>query len=708
MKLAVLLMGAMTVGCAVEVSSAAVRGGGKGAPYTGKRGVSAMQGPKKSLKAEIVFYVAPNGNDRWSGKAVKPDTKKVDGPFATVSHARDAIRNLRARGGIKGPVTVYLRGGRYALSEPLVFTPRDSGTVDAPVTYAAYRGEEPILSGGRILTGWRRGEGQTYTLEIPEVKSGNWYFRQLFVDGLRRTRARMPLANYYRMEGQPTTDDPARFQYRNNDIKPEWAERGDVEVVSLAKWAGFRYPIRAVDPVTKTVTLPGKIFEHIREEGQRYYIENVREGLDSPGEWHLDRKTGVLTYWPMPYEEMDRVTVIAPVLEELVRLEGNPSTGENVRHVRFRGLTFSHADWTIGENGYLDMQAAFDIPAAINANGARDCVIEKCLFVHLGRYGVQLGQGCKNNRIVGNEMTDLGAGGVKVGEPAIRDSEAEQTGGNVVSDNHIHNIGIVYPTAIGVWVGQSGGNRIAHNQIHDTYYSAISVGWTWGYGRTLARDNVIEYNHCHDLGRGLLSDMGGIYTLGVQPGTVIRNNVFHDVTSHDYGGWGIYPDEGSSNLLIENNVVFRTKSGGFHQHYGRDNLVRNNIFALAFGNQGQVIRTRREDHKSFTFERNIVYWKDGPLLGSNWEGDETYVIDRNLYWKAGGQPFDFKGSSLEEWRKRGHDLNSVIADPLFVNPEKGDFRLKPGSPSSTIGFRPIDVSTVGPRKGLRRAGKKPG
>jgi parallel beta-helix repeat protein len=192
----------------------------------------------------------------------------------------------------------------------------------------------------------------------------------------------------------------------------------------------------------------------------------------------------------------------------------------------------------------------------------------------------------------------------------------------------------------------------------------------------------------------MLSDMGGIYTLGVQPGTVIRNNLIHDISSFTYGGWGIYPDEGSSYLLIESNIVYKCKSSGFHQHYGRENIVRNNIFA--FNREFQLMRTRAEDHSSFTMERNIVYFDQGGLLGSNWKGT-GFTMRNNVYYDRRGPDISFADKSFSEWKASPQDLGSMIADPLFANPDNYDFRLRPESPALKKGFQQINMSTVGPR-----------
>ncbi len=192
-----------------------------------------------------VLYVSPAGNDAWSGKLAEPNSAKTDGPFATLVRARDAIRSMQTSKPLPQPVTVYLRGGVYALSAPLVFLPGDSGTVKCPITYAAYPGEKVVLSGGRAITGWKKAaqggqENPLWTAEVPGVKEGEWYFHQLFVNGQRRQRARSPNTGFFHAEGQFLAGNPARFKFHPGDIHAVWAEQGDVEVVGLEKWAEFR------------------------------------------------------------------------------------------------------------------------------------------------------------------------------------------------------------------------------------------------------------------------------------------------------------------------------------------------------------------------------------------------------------------------------------------------------------------------------------
>ncbi|MBI4878029.1 MAG: right-handed parallel beta-helix repeat-containing protein [Acidobacteria bacterium] len=611
-------------------------------------------------------------------------TLSPDGPVKTLAEARDAARAIHA----KTPgasVRIEIRGGTYYLTETLVLGPEDSNTA-----WEAAPGARVLVSGGRAIGGWTKGPGNVWT-----APAGEPYFRQLFISGRRAQRARTPNFGFLRIDGPSPVDKPFQLKYRGADIKPEWAGT-DAEVVALLAWADIRMPIVSVDAESHIATLAGAPRKSNREIDARYYIENAPDALDTAGEWYLDRKTGVVSYRPVTGEDPTKEQVIAPALTLLVKLEGRPEQGQLVRRVVFRGIHFAHSDWSMGPQGYADMQASvLTAQTAFEAVGAEECVVERCVFRQIGGYAVWFGRGCKRNRIAGNEIADAGGGGVKIGETVQQKDERDRNWEHVVGDNHIHDVGLVFPPAVGVWVGQSSRNVIAHNHIHDLYYTAISVGWTWGYGPNQCNANIVEYNHLHSIGKDMLSDMGGIYTLGMQPGTILRNNLIHDISSFTYGGWGIYPDEGSTQMVIENNVVYRCKSAGFHQHYGRENIVRNNIFAL--NRENQLMRTRAEPHLSFTFTGNIVYFDQGRLLGSNWTG-EQFKMDRNLYFDARSTEVRFAGKSLEEWRAAGQDRASIVADPLFVNPAKFDFRLRPGSPAAKIGFKPIDLSTVGPRR----------
>lgn len=642
------------------------------------------------------LFVAPNGNDEWTGTRNTPNLTQDDGPFRTIEKARDTIRELIKNDKLTKPVVVYIRGGIYEIDEPVTFTHEDSGTSTCPIRYMAYPDETPIISAGKKLTvNSVERDGNIVSFKVPEVVENGWVFRQLFVNGERKTRARMPNNGMNKIVGKFNTNDQAQAKFMEGDIKPEWAELGDVEFVSPVKWSQARMPIIGVDTDNNIVTLAGAMRSHMLVDGQRFWIENLHEALDAPGEWYLDDETGSLYYYLDANENINELEFYAPVHEHAIVLQGNPEQGEFVDHLEFAGLEMRYTAWPMPETGHASEQAAHYIPAAFHANGANFCKVHRCTIQHIGNYGIHFEQGCRNNRIIGNTINDVGAGGIRLGEKVNRDDESLLTRNNFVTDNTIKNFGEVFPAAVGVWIGQSSHNAIRHNHIHDGYYTGLSVGWTWAYRESNCHHNILEYNHIHDIGKYFLSDMGGIYTLGMQEGTVVRNNVFHDIYAYTYGGWGLYPDEGSTGIVYENNVVYNTKSAGFHQHYGKENVVRNNV--LAFGTEYQVMRTRNEDHLSFIFENNIVYWDSGELLGSNFEGD-NYQFNNNLYWDTRGQNFKFKDWTWEEWQTRGQDVFSEIADPLFVNADEFDFRLRDESPAHEMGIEEIDVSTVGPRK----------
>jgi hypothetical protein len=263
-----------------------------------------------------------------------------------------------------------------------------------------------------------------------------------------------------------------------------------------------------------------------------------------------------------------------------------------------------------------------------------------------------------------------------------------------IRDTAIRHGGRMHAAAVGVWIGHADHCAVEHCDIHDFTYTGVSVGWVWGYDPSRSHHNRIAFNRIHQLGRGVLSDMGGVYTLGVSPGTVVEGNVIHDVHSLEYGGWGLYTDEGSSGIVMRNNLVFRTSSGGFHQHYGRDNVIENNVFAAA--RDWQLQRTKVEEHTSFTFARNVVWWDTQvPLMHGDWS--RGVASRHNCYWHAAG-PVRFPGGrDLVAWQELGHDVGSIVADPRFADPASGDFTLPPDSPARTLGCAAIDPARAGPR-----------
>ncbi|MCX8064156.1 MAG: right-handed parallel beta-helix repeat-containing protein [Candidatus Hydrogenedentes bacterium] len=688
-----------------------------------------------ALLAEPVnIYVSPKGDDNWSGEIEEPNSEKTNGPFATINRALDKVKEIRKNFSedSQSTVKIIIREGIYNIITPLVIEPEHSGTEKAPTIIENYPEEKPVISGGIEIKEWKR-EGEFLTASVPEINGKKVRFYSLWVNRVRRQPARTPNPKHP-FGDYPSKEDfftAAKFEYTPKTAeKPAqlwlyYAEKDKIDAlgnfkysycVPFCSWIAPLLLIKAIDTENARFELAvpdnfwlGPVYTNNRP----FYIEHIFSGLDSPGEWFLDYDASKIYYYPYPNETPENIEVIVPVVEQLLILKGNPVNESFVKHVEIRGITFEFTDFDLAKgNGQADAQAEVSVPATVQTYGAKNCLVEKCTIQHVNNYGIWLREGSQYNTIRQCHLYDLGAGGIKIGETHSAETKdvSDQTtpdsnllylydkltnthvGYNTVENCYIHEGGLFLRAGIGVWIGRSSYNRVSNNEISDFRYTGVSVGWCWGYDPSSAHHNIIENNHIHNIGKAQLSDMGGIYTLGVSPGTILRNNHIHDIMCREYGGWGLYTDEGSSYILLENNIVHHTHTGGFHQHYGRENRVENNIFA--FSANEQIIRSREENHISFIFIRNIVYFDNGLLLGGNWT-NKMWKMDNNCYWDTSLKELNFKGKNLKEWRELGFDQNSIIEDPKFVNAENADFRLKEDSPVAKIDFKPINLSDIG-------------
>jgi hypothetical protein len=668
------------------------------------------------------IYVSPTGNDASSGSWWRP--------FATFERAQEAVKQVRESESAESVerIEVLFSGGTYELTKPIVLQPEHGGTPACPVVYRARSGKSPIFSGGRAITGWAVGQDGAWTVQLPEVKAGKWDFAQLFVNGERRFRPRLPKQGYFTTAGDFEKNDGGinGFLYQSNDLSAAWANLPDIEFHVLHVWSASRMRAAAIDPAFKAVkftkTRPFNAYWS-DFKNRRYWAENVKEAFGAPGEWYLDKPTGTLAYMPRPGETPGTARVEAPVLSQLLIFQGFEN--QPIVNTTLEGLVFKQSQWVTPPEGNFTPQGEMNIPSAVEFVSARGITVRRCAFTQLGGYTLGFGPGAHSNTVDHCLMTDLGAGGVKIGPPFVGyrmaeapknvltpdapDGLAKTTSAITLSNCRITGGGRIHPAAHGVWIGHSSYNRILNNEISDLYYTAVSLGWVWGYAEpSRAHHNEVAFNHMHHIGQGVLSDMGGVYTLGISPGTTVHDNTIHHVHAHDYGGWGLYTDEGSSGIRMYNNLVNSVKTGGFHQHYGRENIIENNIFVNSL--KDQVQRTRDEQHLSFWFRNNIIYWdNDGTLLGSNWKGGvrgekdgkptQHYELGPNLYWHSSGKQDIFPGKkTLAQWQaETGQDAGSLVADPLFENPAAGDFRLKSGSPAEKVGFKPFDFTAAGPR-----------
>ncbi len=605
--------------------------------------------------------------------------------------------------------------GVYELNDTLTFTPADSGQ-----RWSAANGACPVFSGGRQVRGWIIGAhaGQVaWSVILPEVAAGAWHFTQLWVNGHRRSRPRMPKTGFFRFTGLAGHADtgmtwmqgPDRAEYPEGSLS-RFRNLADVRVISYQLWFDTHHQIKTLDEKRRVVHFHTRSIGSLCDESNqfaRFFLMNVGESLSEPGEWYLDRTSGTLTYLPLPGETPETAVVVAPRLAEVVRFQGSRTSA--VTGVVLEHLGLAHNEWSRGTDSCGTVQAAFDVPGGVVFERADNCVLYGCELAHLAGYGVEMLAGSHGNVIAACTIRELGAGAVKIGHENLRVHQAAvgektdpparwlRTMATTIADCHLHDGGHIYPSAPGLWIGNAGANRVQHNHIHHFAYTGISCGWTWGYAPTRTWDNRIDFNHIHHINHlRVLSDNGGIYTLGIQPGSTVISNHVHDISSYHYGGQGLYPDEGSSGIRFEDNCVHHVAYYGFGTHYGCYLVARNNILAV-FG-RGKIDPGRAELSFGQIFERNLLTWTDCDHLVASaaYLPAMTSTANNLLYTDApGGAPWT--SGTLAAEQALGRWVGTVEADPLFADARSGDFTLRADSPALALGFKPFDWRRAGVR-----------
>lgn len=655
-----------------------------------------------SAAAEGIF-VSPTGDDNAAGT--------LQAPLATLAAAK-AMANEKG-----GNTTVYLRGGDYRFTEALTFTAADSGNV----TFTAYNNEKVVFTAGTPYTGFE----ETTVNGVRAFKKNvgtDADFHMMFNETTTLKRTRYPETGYFTV-GKVSDSDikaPSTESLFNSYIG-FYAKAGemqnfknlqDVTVRILHYWKDEMVTVKSFDPADNHVEISRGTSMRIGAD-DRYFLENVFEALNEPGEWYLDKAEGVVYYIPQEGEEASTLTLWGSETETLISVDG-------VDGISFEGILFRANGFNIPRNNTLQdlsSQAGIDATPCLSYRNAADFTVKHCEFRDIAACAIKMGYNVQNAVVDSCWFENIGAQAVFIqGENQPIDTPTV-TRDITVTNCTVAGYGRVFFNAVALLVIHANTVELSHNEIHDGYYTAISVGWVWGYAYTVTYNNRICDNLIYNIGQGWLSDMGGIYTLGNQPGTVLSGNVIHNVAADPgeggYGGWGIYLDEGSAYMTVEKNLVFACGSDGYHQHYGSYNTIRNNIFALNGESQIRACSAPSRNtpadggKKAGDFSRNILLTDKGVRTYSYLESTEVYSDADSIFWdltngddlylSVGGDAN--KAMNFNRALQKGYLNNPTVADPGFADAANYDFALTADSAAVKAGFEVWDYRQAGTLKG---------
>jgi hypothetical protein len=600
------------------------------------------------------LFVAPDGSDTNPGTREKP--------LGTLARARDAMR------GVADDRRIVMRGGSY-FDMNLELGPEDSG-----LTIEAAPGEKPLLYGGVLLSGWEKDGDKFVSAPLPPG-SEKAEVRMLEVGGRMAPRARYPATGTLMHESvfdvrwmsstgdgwqrKPTREELTTLRYKAGDLD-DWLNLKNAEITVYHMWDESCVGLAAHDAVARTLTFSSAAGHPPGAFGvKKYVLWNIREGLTAPGQWFHDRSRGRIVYWPLAGLDMAKTPVVAATRETIVRLCGTDK--QPLQNVTLRGLSLSATTVPLRAAGFAS--SAFN--GAVSIENTVSCTLDNLTVARVAGHGVNTRRTSRGLKVRGCEIVECGAGGIYAGGD-----------GTLIENNHIHQIGLGYPSAIGIYRG--GKNSIVrHNEVHDTSYSAINYG---------GENNVVENNLIYNCMK-TLHDGAAIYLFAAK-NCIIRGNVERDIV--DGGGYGAsayYLDERSEGCVVENNLALRV-NWIFHNHMALNNTIRNNVAVI----EGDA-RISFPKSSNYTIEGNVVYatgririendaavtaWKHNLLYSGTGKVERAALNNYSQSALATGAP---EGTSTD--------------DPLFVNLKEGDYNYRLGSPATALGLKPIDPRRAG-------------
>lgn len=533
----------------------------------------------------VSFYVSTAGRD--GGAGTEQD------PFKTLNRAtlaaKNAIENNKSQN-----VNVYLADGYHIIEKPLVFTGKDCPQDQYKVTYKAQNGACPVVFAGRFVSGWKRQADNIWKVSIEGVEDGAFWFRQLWKNGKRCQRAKLPLGEEMFVIKEVSEDFKTLTIDREIEVNDPYGQ--DTEAVVLQYWCMSRVPVESVQGnriVCKAA--PGTVgsYYNLPSPGKPMYLEHNRDFLQVPGTWFLSKRTGELFYKAKPGENPNESVFTIGEVDSIIKMLGTEE--KPVQNIFFKDIVFSTTSYNIHENGTGAGQAdvfsrsttepSDTLPAAVSLYFANNCEFDGCAFTNIAAAGISIGAGCSDNRIMNCMFDDIGATAIRIGDAydpstgrsvGINNSNTPKR--NIVFNNYVNAAGAEFFGSVGVWEARCENTRIMNNTICDLPYTGLSTGWSWGpKPYTQCGVNILD-NHIHHVMQ-TMTDGGGIYTLGNHKGGLIAGNYIHHVMTgwregHDYHNNAMFLDQGTCNITVAGNVIHDIK--GANTRPGFEDYIRHN------------------------------------------------------------------------------------------------------------------------------------